>query len=239
VSDTKVKHVFGKNATAGPTIDDIWTVDGLYVWQTNTFTVEAISTSANDTTNGTGARSVKIVGLDANWDEYEETIFLAGTSATSTTGSFIRINEALVATSGTYASNTITGTQAGDISIRITGGGADQCEILNTLKYGHSQVARYSVPNNKTAYIRRISANVDGNKAADIFFWERLDGDTVTAPFSPKIILVELDGVLGEEIIPFDVPLKLPSKTDFWVSADTASGTTLVDVELEIIVVDD
>ena len=165
-----------------------------------------------------------------------------GTSAsTASTGSWIRVNEAVVQDTGTYVSDTITGTQEGDITVRISSAGATQLELLDSVKYGHSQAVRYSVPLGKTAFVRRIEANVSGSKAADIFFWERKDADVVSAPFSPKIILLQFDEVIGEELIEFDAPLRLPEKTDFWMSGNRISGgagNTAIDAEVEIIVID-
>lgn len=61
----------------------------------------------------------------------------------------------------------------------------------------------------------------------------------MTAPFSPKDILLEFDGVTGEEIVDYDVPLMLAGKTDIWVSAEVSIGSTKVSGDIEIILVDD
>jgi hypothetical protein len=82
---------------------------------------------------------------------------------------------------------------------------------------------------------------VSGSKAADIFFWERKGADVVSAPFTPKVVLLQFDEVVGEEVIAFDAPLKLPEKTDFWMSGNRTSGgagNTVIDTEVEIIIID-
>jgi hypothetical protein len=242
VTDTDVYHLFGRNPDVGTTLEDIWTVGAMYTWQTNAFTIEAISTDAADTAAGAGARTICVKGLAADWSYQEEILTMNGTSASAaSTGSWIRINESVVVDSGTYASDTITGTQEGDITVRISSAGATQLELLDSVKYGHSQTARYSVPLGKTAYVRRIEANVSGSKAANIFFWERKGADVVSAPFTPKVVLVEFDEVVGEELIEFDAPLRLPEKTDFWMSGNRISGgagNTVIDTEVEIIIID-
>jgi hypothetical protein len=241
ISDISVIHLSGFNDDVGTTLEDVWPTGGLYGWSTNSFTVEAISTSGSDTNGGAGARTVLVTGLNASFGSQTETLTMNGVVATAaSTGSWVRINGFEVASSGTYATNTITGTQDGDITLRKSSAGEVQSFIEDgSTKFGKSSVMRYSVPANKTAYIQQISVNVDGTKAADIYVWKRENADDVTAPFSPKIVIAEFEGLTGPDTIPFKTPIKLPEKTDFWMSAIVSAGSTKVDAEVEIIVIDD
>jgi hypothetical protein len=58
VTDASVYHLFGRNSDVGTTLEDVWTIGALYTWQTNAFTIEAISTDAADTAAGAGARTI-------------------------------------------------------------------------------------------------------------------------------------------------------------------------------------
>lgn len=49
--------------------EDIWTGGGGYPWLTASTALELLSSSANDTSAGTGARTVTINGLDINYAE--------------------------------------------------------------------------------------------------------------------------------------------------------------------------
>lgn len=53
--------------TAGP--EDVWSGGGLYPWMTTATALEIVSDSASDTSAGTGARTVLVNGLDANFVE--------------------------------------------------------------------------------------------------------------------------------------------------------------------------
>jgi len=63
------------------------------------------SADADDTSAGTGARTVLITGLDANYAVISETVTMNGQTAVTTTNSFLRINSMLVTTAGTSLAN--------------------------------------------------------------------------------------------------------------------------------------
>lgn len=94
------------------------------------------STAAADDVAGTGAQTVTIEGLDANYDEISETVDMDGVTPVNTTASFLRVNRAFVATAGSGAEN------AGDISISI--GGNLQAFIEDT--EGQTHQTLYTVP---------------------------------------------------------------------------------------------
>lgn len=49
--------------------EEIWTGGGQYPWMTGNTALEILSSSANDASAGTGARTVSISGLDINYAE--------------------------------------------------------------------------------------------------------------------------------------------------------------------------
>lgn len=63
------------------------------------------STSANDTSVGTGARTLQIEGLNSNYDPQTEVITLNGQTRVNTTKQFLRVNGATVLTAGTSRGN--------------------------------------------------------------------------------------------------------------------------------------
>ena len=141
---------FGHNpsAVAG---DDIWGGGGTYVfYPTAGVDVDIISTSVNDTNGGTGANEVTVIGLDANWEQQEETVVMNGTTAVQLTNTYVRLFRAFVRIAGTtesnegaitaYARATGSGVTAGDVGIHITVG------------HGQTQQCIYTIPAGKTAY---------------------------------------------------------------------------------------
>lgn len=68
-------------------------------------TITISSSSANDTTAGTGARTVTITGLDATFRQFTEVITLTGQTAVTTIGLFYRVNNMTVTTAGSGGVN--------------------------------------------------------------------------------------------------------------------------------------
>lgn len=239
-----VVHKFGRNSDVGTAFEDIWETGGVYSWPTSASTLEAISTDANDTAAGTGARTVTIEGLDADFNEISETITMNGVSASSATAlSFLRVNRAYVVQSGAYSSTT-SGSNIGNITIRVSGAGATQATIqVDALAgKGQTEIARYTVPAGKVAFVKSVFINVDSTKnAATIAFFQRRSADTIVAPFTSKRLVVEFDGVLGETALAPTTPIgPFPAKTDLWFAAHAgaAGNNPEVEVDFEILLYD-
>ena len=101
------KHVykFGQNVTVGDSVETIWAQGGLYSYPPSATTMTVSSSDTNDTSAGTGARTVLISGLDGDYNEISETITLNGQTPVTTTNSFIRVNRAIVLTAGSGGAN--------------------------------------------------------------------------------------------------------------------------------------
>lgn len=80
--------------------------------------MEIVSDSANDTAAGTGARTVLIQYLDANYNRANVVVTMNGITPVAIGPQMMRINAVIVATAGT----TPRGTNAGNISVRAAGG---------------------------------------------------------------------------------------------------------------------
>jgi len=96
---------------------------------------EVVSSSANDTAAGTGARTLSITTLNGSFAEVTQTVTLNGTTPVALTGAHLTTNAAIVLTAGSG------GVNAGLLTIRVTGGGAARAYIspgdgvLNQCKY--------------------------------------------------------------------------------------------------------
>ncbi len=234
IAGHKIIHKFGRNSASSDG-DDVWFSDGTMNWETSAAVVSVVSSDTDDDgnpTSNTGAQTLTIEGLDSSFDELNETITLNGAGAVTTSGSFIRVNRAYVATTGTYH-----GTNEGIITGTINGNTAFKIEA-NT---GQTQLGRYTVPNGKTAYITKVVISVDSTKTASVELLMYENADDTSQPYSgAKRLLVEFDVVSGEEIFQPEGGIKLLQKTDVWVNIRdvSAAGATSVDVELELLIVD-
>lgn len=117
--------------------EDIWSGGGIYPWMTALTSLEAFSSNPNDTSTGTGARTIFISGLDAGYNEISAAVVLNGATVAIPT-KFFRINSVTVSTAGSGQVN------AGDILIRDAGGGTTRAII--PAGYGITRQSQYTVP---------------------------------------------------------------------------------------------
>jgi hypothetical protein len=226
-------HKFGANHVVGTTIEDIWTVGGIYSWPTSAQTV-SISAGGNaaDTAAGAGARSVTVQGLDENWHLAEETIATAGASASASTATtFFRIFRAFVATAGTY-----TGNNTGNIDIENDDDN-DTLARIDAL-YGQTQMSMYTVPAGKRAALISVTLTVGSNQLSNIRMLRRENADTVAAPFSAARVLFEADAFVGTEPIPLESVILLPEKTDIWLDGAAAASVASMNASYDLCLLD-
>lgn len=131
---------WGYNPDIDVGTETVWSVGGTFTPLSSAGTLEVVSSSANDDGDpaGTGAQSIIIYGVDANYDEQTEVVTMNGTTAVTTTNSWLGVNRAAIYLSGSGGIN------AGDISITATTGGSDQAEI--PAGEGSTQHAFFFVP---------------------------------------------------------------------------------------------
>ncbi|MEE9304396.1 MAG: hypothetical protein V3U84_11535 [Thiotrichaceae bacterium] len=128
------------STTIGTTYTDVWDQGGIMTRPTAAETYEMFSADTNDTSAGTGARTVSIVSLDASGNE-QTTIATTngGTATVSGTHRFPRIATVLTAGSN--------GVNVGDITIRVASAGAVRIKI--PADEGVSNNAQLRVPTGK------------------------------------------------------------------------------------------
>lgn len=227
---------FGSNPAVGTSVEDVWFAGGAYTgWLTSADTVRvAAGGNANDTANGTGARSVRIEGLDANWDLVGETVATNGTSASSsTTSSFTRVFRAYVLDCGTY-----TGTNTGDISIETTGG--IQVALIEA-DIGQTQLSMYTVPRLYTAHLACFTLEVETSNTVELRFFQRQNPDNVSAPFTGRRVIYRTLQFSGQFVRVYPSMPTFPGGTDLWWDAKKVSGggNGLVDIGYDLILVRD
>ena len=133
---------FGYNADVDSgAAEDVWSVGGVYPFPVAT---TPLWMQSSDNTDGgdpdqTGALTVGVWGLDGNWAPLYETVQLRGVTGVFTQGSFLRVNNVRVLTTGKDNSNN------GIITIKRTNGGGDIVAEIPA-QYGAAPQAVYSTP---------------------------------------------------------------------------------------------
>ena len=236
ISEYTSNHRFGTYDSVTTTFVPI-ARGGVYQTPTTAAALEVVSDDANDTSAGTGARTVTITGLDANWVEQTETVSMNGTTAVALSNTYIRVYYMVVATSGTYG-NATAASHVGTITLQGTGAGVIWMQIYaGNFPRGVSECGVFTVPSGKTALIEYHYLSVESNKPATVIVFKRDNPDTVTAPYSAVTAEFELAGIQGfatlMDIAAPEGPFVGPCDIGFM--ARLATGTGSVSVAFEII----
>lgn len=140
---------FGYSLDIDTSLEEIGDLGAAYSWPAAAATVLAVSADADDTAAGTGAKTIVVEGLDADYNEVSDTLTMAGLSNTDpSTVEFLRVHRAYVATAGTSLTN--------EGLITITGGAAVAAIQAGA---GQTLMAQYTVPAGYTAYIINLATS--------------------------------------------------------------------------------
>ncbi len=142
--------VFGYNPDVDTSEETIWPDGGTIVHPTTASVLKVSSTSADDTSAGTGARTVYIEGLNGSYNVVSETVILNGQTAVNTTNSYMYVNQLYVVTVGSGGEN------AGVINVGtgvVTAGVPAVLYDLIAIGYNTRTTAHYCVPAGYTAYL--------------------------------------------------------------------------------------
>lgn len=142
--------VFGFNHDVDTTQVSVWPMPSLITFPAAVLQMTVSSSSANDTSGGTGARTIVVQGLDANYNEVSETVTMNGQTAVTMTNELLRVNYAYVATGGSGNG------AAGDIYIgtgTVTAGVPATVYDVIKFDYNTTTTGSFTVPAGHTAYV--------------------------------------------------------------------------------------
>jgi hypothetical protein len=206
-----------------------WTKVGNINFLTSPSTVELISSNSNDTIAGTGARKVRIIGVDSNYLSITEIIDMNGTSASSpSTNQFIRVYDAYVYEVGTYNNS-----NDGDITIRVSGGGADILMIDANDGVSNSSLISTGLEDYLYVYNLNISTI---NSPQNIRLYQRRNYNNTSSNIS-SVELVNEKFRVETSNFDFNPPLRFDPYSDFWIEAisNGAKSTITCDVYYKLL----
>lgn len=178
-------------------------------------TANITASGATLTDVGTGARTIIVEGLDANFLEQQETVFLNGVTPVALQNTYIRVNRAFVVLVGS------TGVNEGLITVRVVSGAVVQITI--PADEGQSQAANFTVAANKNISIKQIDYSVGSASNQTVVvalkFWIREFGKSWKVQI-PKSLTNTPDHT------PFNSDeFECPAKTDMKITALKLTGT--------------
>lgn len=146
VKNTSVRNIFGfiPRANDGPSQSNfvpVWELGTAYTYPTAAVQLD-VQTAATDTA------TIKIIGLDENFNDVEEIVVLNGIIATdqTTDNLFYRVNDVITIAGNATGNVTLVQTGTSDVVAQIIGG------------TGRNQAALYTVPAGCELHLTRINA---------------------------------------------------------------------------------
>lgn len=232
----------GRNASVSTTSQTLWIVGGNYARLSSGTALEVISSSANDAAAGTGARTVVVQGVDANYEKFTETVTLNGTNAVALANtSVLGINKFYVATTGSGLVN------AGTIDVRTVSGATVKTRINSGVDagvgLGIAADFLFTVPAGHNALLREVfvsSISVTGGLTAWIVThnssgvqYQQGSGCYWVSPSGVGV------GSLGQTRIHFGEGLIIPEKTLIECRVDATAGTPEVTAMADLFLFND
>ena len=227
-------HKFGENPTitTGSDPEDIWDLGGA-ITVANVFPAAAATTTVvcanvNDDIDGTGMKTVTVIGTNGAGAEISQTVNCEGNdggSGVSTLGTDLKtISRMYGATAGSGETNagTVTGTIGGNNVSQITAG------------QGQTQQAVYTVPTGYSKYyITNWSVRLSGIQAtaeAECILARRTGG---VVRFQDHIVVVK--GGTTAASVDLDVWIEVIAGDNIWIRAEEVSATVGVSATFDLV----
>jgi len=218
-NDLALKGRSGLNSAVGSTHETICTQGGIMNKLSSAEVLKFSSADANDTNSGgTGAKRVRLEGIDDSGLLTTEDVNLNGTGVVTTSGSFAYVNSIRVQKAGSG------GVNAGKISCFANDGSTLLAEIV--AGENQAQKADFAVPTGHTAYL--TSFMVSATEPALVSIW--VTPNPTGVPYLQKLTVVVTAGSSNVYQLPNPFPIpgggrmefraKKIGSTDAVVSAD-------------------
>jgi hypothetical protein len=227
VDGHKALYQFGINGDVGTSVETVWAQGGTYAYPAAATVMKISSSSADDAAAGTGARTISIAGLDADYNEISETVILNGQTAVNTVNSYLRISRMFVVTAGSGATavGTIyagTGTVTSGVPANIFG--------MVAIGANQTQMAFWTVPAGYTFYLNGVyytSANTNANASTNFQLIHRPLGGVFRQQSSSRV------SGNGSFILDLHTPVAFAEKTDIELRAVASTSPSNVSAEFE------
>jgi len=219
---------FGNNPSISSETETIWDGGGMYEYLQNGQILSVASESGNDSISGSGARTVEVQGLDNEFYELSQTVELDGQNPVELQESMSRVFRVRVLTAGSSAFN------EGNINV---GFGSFSSGVPSNLlasvqsEKNQTQMALYTVPSGKVAFLCDYYNNVGEGKTAQVESYARSQGGV----FQLKRIV---NGFENSFFFPNSFPFFFDEKTDIEIRANSSSAGASVSAGFDMMIVE-
>ena len=196
---------FGYNSSVGTSFETIWDGGGDYTFITSSGTATATSSDTSSDNTGT----VKIFGLDSNYDLAEETLTIGGSAGSI---SFIRVFRAIMITANTGNAN------VGTITITVSSTTVAQIQPI----YGQTLMALYTVPRKYNAYLVQLDVGSSKDLENEIKFRiKQIDNGNT---WNTRSFITTRGGFTEKN---YHVPEIIEAKTDIEMRAKSSATSSI------------
>ena len=223
-------YKFGENNVVGTTELAVWNAGATYVYLSAAAPMEILSDSANDTILGSGARTIQVFGVDADFNAIDEVVEMNGVTAVTLVNEYLRVFRAYVLTTGTPL--VITGANAGDITIQTVTGSTPQAFIKTGT--GQTLMSIFTIPSGFTGYVWSATALVGKGKEVKATLKTRFNNATNDAPFRVRASRSLYQNAFTKN---YKVPTAIPEKTDILFTAVSEGTSVSVATSFELVLI--
>lgn len=208
-----VQNIYGYQTAVTTTYIPIWENATAYTYPSVAVTMYLAGTSGD-------TASIKINGLDVDYNQISETLVLNGATQVPTVNKYFRINSMLV-TAGSVSN------PAGAVVLTDSGGSTIYAKINSGI--GRTQAAIFTVPAGYTFYLSRADANTsfNGNNANYVTY------RNYTISSTGVVNVVQQAPFSGAYHTQRVMPRAITEKTDIQIQCATSTGTAAVNVAIE------
>ena len=206
---------FGYNDQVGTAYETVWSGSNIYTYIETAGTAVVTSSNTSDEHGGT----VLVQGLDADYNEVEETLTIGGAAGSV---SFYRVFRASLETANTGDTN------SGTITVTVD---SKSAAIIDP-GYGQTLMALYTIPKGKTGFLFQI--DVGNSKQTGIEVQVVVRNGVTNGVWNTKAFITAREGFAEKN---FHIPLTIPQKHDIEMRvkgsavSQVSSGFELVLVE--------
>ena len=226
--------------TTAQTITTVVAAGATYTYPATATVMQVSSASASDAAAGTGARTILVAGLDANYNAISETVTLNGQTQVATVNSYLRI---------TYTEILSTGSGKAQAGIIYIGTGTATAGVPATIywqsetAYNNFSFAGFTVPAGYTAYVTSYtitsqSATANINVSLGLVIYEFGNANSTTAQGYAELQSTARLSSNGNFDRHFDRPFAINEKTDVELRAwATTAAAVNVTGEIQVLLI--
>lgn len=200
----------------GTVPEDIWPMGGIYPWPSAATLLQISSSSPQDSPTGTGAATILITGLDANYALQTETVTLNGSTPVLSTKQFLRVNSVLIMSKGSGATGYTTNLGNIDVKNNTT------TEVLARVQVGCGigRSSVYTVPAGYTLGINSLFIGINHPSAITDVTVSTFFGNSVTKFYRLPLQIPTAEAPYRHDVTP---EIMVAEKFDFCLRGMTVS----------------